>query len=199
MMLALSGGLRAEASPGEHGECPGCRAPVIAKCGSVNVWHWAHRADVDCDQWAEGETRWHAGWKLRFPEEWREVVIGPHRADVRLPSGWVIELQSSPISPEEISERENFYQRMVWVLNGAGLEKSLIFRPREGFDGFRWKWPRRSWQAAQRPIFIDTGGEKIFRIRRIHWHEGYSARGWGRWVWRQDFVALALSAARAAA
>lgn len=35
-------GKRIGPEPSQHAFCPGCRAPVISKCGDINVWHWAH-------------------------------------------------------------------------------------------------------------------------------------------------------------
>lgn len=100
--------------------CPCCKAEVIAKCGTMVVQHWAHRA-ADCDPWSEPESEWHQFWKAAVaPPERREVVIGPHRADAVLESGIVVEVQRSSISAAEIKEREEFYTAncggLVWVL-----------------------------------------------------------------------------------
>jgi competence protein CoiA len=29
--------------------CSYCESPVIAKCGNINIWHWAHKSLKDCD------------------------------------------------------------------------------------------------------------------------------------------------------
>lgn len=50
-----------------------------------------------------------------------EVDDERHRADVRCPSGLVVEFQNSHISPDDIEARENFYGRMLWIVNGAGF------------------------------------------------------------------------------
>jgi hypothetical protein len=113
-------GLRVPASPKERGKCPCCGAPVVAKCGKIVSWHWSHLAK-DCDPWYEPESEWHRDWKALFPEDWREVVVGPHRADIKTPKG-VIEFQASSISPDEIEERENFYGKMIWVIKADGLD-----------------------------------------------------------------------------
>ena len=54
-------------------------------------------------------------WKKCFPEEWQEVVHfaedgEKHIADVKTPSGLVIEFQHSAIKPEEQLSREGFYK-----------------------------------------------------------------------------------------
>jgi hypothetical protein len=99
--------------------CPACGANVRAKCGNRNVWHWAHINTEDCDTWSEPEGEWHLGWKEVFPQDWREVVIGEHRADIRTIGGLVVELQHSSITPEVIAEREHFYENMIWIFDAT--------------------------------------------------------------------------------
>jgi hypothetical protein len=122
--------------PAHHlqASCPGCGSPVIAKCGKVYVDHWAHVSNKECDPWYEPETSWHIGWKDQFEEQCREVVIGEHRADIRatrkiMSVPCVIELQHSPSDVEEIIERERFYDRMIWLLDGEGFSDHFEFGP----------------------------------------------------------------------
>ena len=112
--------------------CQLCGGTLIAHCGEIRIHHWQHfgERDVDCDSWKEPETEWHRAWKERFPKEWREVVIGNHRADVKTPHGLVMEFQNSPISPAVIREREEFYEHMRWVVNAAHFDENLVFRSR---------------------------------------------------------------------
>lgn len=123
MEFAFVNGARRRPSPGWRGCCPQCGADVLAKCGEQKAWHWAHKS-ADCDSWSEGESAWHQGWKNYFPEDWREVTIGDHRADVLTPLG-VIELQNSPITPAMIREREAFYGRMIWIVNAERWDLEL--------------------------------------------------------------------------
>lgn len=123
MELALVNGARRRPSPGWRGCCPQCGAEVLAKCGEQKAWHWAHKS-VDCDPWSEGESAWHQGWKSYFPEQWREVTMNDHRADLLTPLG-VIELQNSPITPATIREREAFYGRMIWIVNAEQWDLEL--------------------------------------------------------------------------
>jgi competence protein CoiA len=115
MLYAILDGAKTTASPHKTGACPGCRGSVIAKCGEIKCWHWAH-AVSECDPWHEGETQWHLDWKKLFPKQSVEIILGEHRADVLL-NETVIEFQNSPITPAEINERELFYGRMIWVFN----------------------------------------------------------------------------------
>lgn len=119
MLWANRHGRKIQAFPGATATCPACGGEVVPKCGEIVEWHWAHKAR-DCDNWGEPESQWHLGWKARFPVEWQEVVMGPHRADVRAPRG-VIEFQKSAISAAEIREREQFYGKMIWVVDASGF------------------------------------------------------------------------------
>jgi hypothetical protein len=157
---------------------------VVAKCGDVVCWHWAHTAK-DCDPWHEPESEWHLRWKRKFPIEWQEVVIGNHRADVRTPK-LVVELQASCISPGEIREREAHYRNMVWLLRGQDFSDNLHLRERNGYLSFRWLWPRKSWWSARSPIVIDLG-IKIIHIRKLH--ADTPCGGWACEISEQQFMA----------
>ena len=63
---------------------------------------------------------WHSLWQDKFPKETQEIVKKKdgktHRADVLLESKKVvIEFQYSPMSPDEFSDRNDFY-------NDLGIE-----------------------------------------------------------------------------
>lgn len=111
---------RIRATPKARASCPACQAAVRAKCGAVTSWHWAHVAGADCDTFSEPMTAWHREWQETVPEDCREVVLGPHRADILAPLGVVVELQHSTISVEDIEKREAFYDRMIWVFDALG-------------------------------------------------------------------------------
>jgi hypothetical protein len=56
--------------------------------------------------------------------------MGPHRADVVTASGGVVELQHSAISPEVITEREEFYgERMAWVFDATAADLTVKAQP----------------------------------------------------------------------
>lgn len=134
MKFAIVNGSRKEPTPKSTGLCPVCQHEMIAKCGKIKVWHWAHSKKDHCDNWWEPETEWHRNWKTFFPEESTEVIIEragiKHIADIFY-SGQVIELQNSPINSETIEAREKFYgDSMIWIVNG---EK---FQRRFEIDGF---------------------------------------------------------------
>ena len=95
---------------------------MIAKCGEIKIWHWAHKSRRHCDHWWENETEWHRAWKGLFPDHWQEVVQEDengvrHIADVKTDQGWVIEFQHSLIKPEERRSRDAFYSKLVWLVD----------------------------------------------------------------------------------
>ena len=135
-------GQRVEAAPGLKGECPFCGKPVLARCGQLRVWHWAHKGSQGCDPWAKAETPWHRNWKAHFPTHWQEVIrMGAgegsrHIADVCTPHGLVLEFQHSHLSIPEQREREAFYGNMVWVVDGTRNKGTLA-------TFLHWKWSFR--------------------------------------------------------
>ena len=130
MQYALVGDRRSEAIRDARGICPDCGAAMLAKCGPRVMHHWAHVSRSNCDPWWENETEWHREWKGQFPKECRELShTAPdgeiHRADIKTPTGIVIEVQHSTMTDKERESRESFYRNLVWILNGRSFRKSF--------------------------------------------------------------------------
>lgn len=181
-------GVRRRAIKEVPAECPVCGARVIAKIGKIVVPHWAHEASSDCDPWAEPETPWHLGWKERFPEDMREVVVGPHRADIHTGAA-AIEFQHSSISADMVRERERYYRNMIWVVDVR--DKPWIER-RMDYGVLRVRWPHRpsGWKAARMPVLIDDGSGQLVALEWKKYHEIYDVyetyegdayEKWRRW------------------
>ncbi len=69
MMLALADGRPTRAAPRRQASCPDCAGPMLAKCGPIVRWHWAHRPGADCEHGGQAGGRdWHLLWKERFYE-----------------------------------------------------------------------------------------------------------------------------------
>lgn len=123
MKFAIVGGIKKEAEPKESGNCICCGTAVRAYCGPERINHWKHLSLEQCDSWYEGETDWHRRWKNFFDESYQECVRfassgEKHIADIYIPTrDVVIEFQHSPITHAEIKSREEFYERMVWVVD----------------------------------------------------------------------------------
>jgi competence protein CoiA len=146
MQYAIRFGERVEPTPGGEGQCPCCGNELIAHCGAQKIWHWKHKGRRDCDPWWENEGEWHRAWKRLFPDEWREVPVDDadgkpiHRADVKTPSGIVIEFQHSFLSAEKKLDREQFYRDMIWVVDGRRRQRDFSRFNHEN-EGWR-QWPR---------------------------------------------------------
>ena len=151
MQLAISDtGQKIKASPNGRAICPNCKSMVIAKCGDLNIWHWAHDNFENCDTWTyESKTEWHLKWQRYFNEDETEVYINKysqhHVADIFTKAGLVIEIQNSPISTTEIFERETFYDKMVWLVNSKEFKHNLRLKEFSYDIGkeiwFRWITP----------------------------------------------------------
>jgi hypothetical protein len=187
MLYAIDpAGNKIEPTPGAVGECSLCRLPLIPKCGRINIWHWSHRAG-DCDPWNEGETDWHRTWKGTADRSWCEVVMPPHRADIRRPDGLVIELQYSSISGHDIRAREAFYGNMWWLFHYGRFGKRVRFLFKEDRTiRLRWLGGRRLLSLITKPIFCDLGGPVVEFDGRLD-----QAGGHGRLLSRSEFLAKA--------
>lgn len=128
MKFAIVNGARHEPEKGLVGNCPNCGNLMIAKCGLKIIHHWSHKGKLECDLWWENETEWHRNWKGHFPANWQEVVHKDestgerHVADVKTDEEWVIEFQHSFLKLEERNSRNNFYKKLVWVVDGKRLK-----------------------------------------------------------------------------
>lgn len=148
------------ATPGANGICPSCGEPLRPKCGSIIIWHWAHVGDSGCTLAHEPETPWHLWWKSKFPKEWVEVPVGNHRADVKTPSGIVIEFQHSGISSNQIEEREREYGKMLWVLDArdAYFNHQVEVMRSDYYLHIRTSRWRKAVKDFNRPVFLDIDG-----------------------------------------
>lgn len=190
MKWALQKEERIEPIPNQEASCPICLNPVISKCGSINIWHWSHKNLEDCDDWYEPESQWHKDWKNEFPKEQQEFTMGKHRADIRTSNRVIIELQNSPISSENIIDREDYYKRMIWLLNGANLAKGLKLRNKKDLITFRWKHPPKTWWSAEKEVYIDLSelykDVEIFLIKKVY--NKIPCGGWGIILSRKQFL-----------
>lgn len=205
MKFALANGQRLEAKPDLSGECPSCGKPMVAKCGEVRVWHWAHKGTRCCDPWWESETAWHRAWKDEFPIEWQEIVHHApdgerHIADVKTHDGWVLEFQHSSIKPDERSSREEFYEGLIWVVDGARRARDSAQFERAWESGKsnvpfdpkrRIESPSssllRDWKGGRAHVFFDFGDPQ-----RLWWlfPQSDEKRAYIQWIFRARFIQM---------
>jgi hypothetical protein len=205
MRFALINGHRLEAQPNLFGLCPICDQPMVAKCGDMKIWHWAHKASRLCDVWWENESVWHREWKAEFPEGWQEIVHRAedgelHIADVKTPDGWVLEIQHSNLCREEREAREVFYRRMTWVVDGTRRRNDLAKFSRAWASGEardpnsnkrRLSSPvgalLRDWAGSRAHVFFDFG-----RTWPIWWPFPGSdkTRAYVQYISRAEFIRI---------
>ena len=181
-------------------QCPCCKSKIIAKCGSIKIWHWAHESLKECDGWYEPITQWHLDWQSYVAEEFQEVIVGHHIADIKLPTGKVIEIQHSNLPVEVVAEREVFYGNMVWIFDGREFEDRFILKEKESQYGntyhtFKFKKPRQYIiKASKFPLYIDFA-DFVFEVKKFNSYNNWSAEygksytswaGWG-YVRERDF------------
>lgn len=165
MQLALVNEKPIEAFPSGRGTCSQCGSEMVAKCGPRVMHHWAHHRSRNCDPWWENETPWHREWKNLYSIGCREVSHTSeggeiHRADVKTPTGIVIELQHSSMSDEERISRENFYQNLVWVLDGSVFAQNFdIYHMLPAPDSaiaqdIVWSKAKRHMEGSNRGLFF---------------------------------------------
>lgn len=139
--------------PGARGRCVDCDGILIAKCGEINRWHWAHEADGSTCTGSDGESAWHLAWKAWATQYGArtEVASGQHRADIIWPDGGVYELQSNYLNPVDIQNREEYWgDRLTWIYRiTAGRNARLI---NDGDGWFKWRRPPTSMTMHERPI-----------------------------------------------
>lgn len=186
MLYALFQEQKRTSWPGARARCPGCHEEVMAKCGDINIWHWSHIAQADCDPWYEPESAWHLGWKAMVSPSQCEVVRATHRADIITPHDYVVELQHSALTPYEVREREAFYgTKLVWLINATDFEENLSMRSKGGYHTFRWRWPRKWMWGIQRTMIWDLE-DGLFQVRKLY--DNVPCGGWGQYIDRNAFI-----------
>ena len=196
MLYAQVNGQKTPATPNSRAICPSCGSEVMAKCGQIKIWHWAHVAnDQNCQ--TKPETEWHIGWKSLFSKENCEVRITKDLttkiADVYTDSGLVVEFQHSTISVEEIQLRESFYNNMIWVFDiiqpysqgRISIKEKYSVKMKKEYISINWKHAKQHIRFCSKPVYLDTG-ESMFRLMNVF--ENRTFVGWGTVIQKDRFV-----------
>ncbi|AFC99920.1 Competence protein [Methanocella conradii HZ254] len=198
MLYAINArGEKVQATPRGIAFCPVCRRAVVARCGTCKARHWAHKHGEGCDPWFE-ETAWHLAWKSIVRPESCEVVIRrgktAHRADIVGNRNTVIELQHSPIAPEEMRAREKFYGKMIWIIDAACFFGNMSFVLKDDYALMAWHYPRTALLTAKKPIYFHLPCGNIFRLECAYpKRRGHPLSGWGRFMGWKPFFHLYFS------
>lgn len=133
---------------------------------------------------------WHCDMQSRFPADQREYIVKykdqTHRADV-LNEKQIIEFQHSSISPEEISERNNFY-------NSAGYDVAWVFDVQKQYASgdiyakehdsallYGWSNPKRCLQCFPRP---KENNKSL--VLYLYWIDEDSTECFNRVIWSTE-------------
>ncbi len=124
---------------------------------------------------------------------------------------WVLDVSESNLVPEcDFNQmRKMFHERHPkWNMTWQEMAR-LTFTERQRFSEsmnaafrqfrntevrrsseatFRWYWPRKSWKAANKTVFLDFGDDTLGRVLRWRW--AASGRCWldVKWITKQRFV-----------
>jgi hypothetical protein len=199
-MLATVDGVASRATPHGRASCVDCQAPMIAKCGPIVVWHWAHAVGADCEAWSEPESDWHLRWKERFYEAGCQIEVPitrgdeHHRADVVLPGGRVVELQHGYLPADAIRCREAFYGDMVWIYDASRFWERISFR-QVRFDepGFKWTQPAKTMLLHHRPVLWHADAQ-VYWVRWVRRYRRGTYGGFGTTVAEADTPARMIGA-----
>ena len=148
-----------DAKSGLVGECPHCGKLVRARCGEINVEHWAHIED-ECPYITEIDTEWHVAWKNKFKK--KEYIIEKRFdnfiADAYDPkTNIIVEFQHSSITPQEIVDKCNYYRsinkNIKWIFDYTDKYKrqhiiltEIVKNDNSGFYyKFKINWQKKSY------------------------------------------------------
>lgn len=151
-------------SPGSRARCVDCDMVLIAKCGEISVWHWAHESGGDICIGSGGEGAWHRAWKAwaELQGATTEVIEGTHRADIMWPDGRVYEMQSTYLSAVDIRKREDHWgDRLTWIYRFTPGRWDRLTNIGEGW--FVWRRPATSMALHERPV-IWHHRERLYQI-----------------------------------
>lgn len=155
-------------------ECKCCYKQVKAFVGPTLSPHWKHvNANEDCQASTKynggAEGKWHQTSKSIFTNNLDEMEVRVEKngivkiADVMLPNGLVIECQHSSIDGNEIKDREEFYQDMIWYFDASGpVEKGTLKYTGKNYE---WVSPRLSLIHCTKPVLLDLGYQNIVYLQ----------------------------------
>ena len=141
-----------EATKGNDYYCPECKGKLRVRDGEINVKHFSHESNCDCDNWGE-MSEWHLEWQRKFDKSVREIVLQKdgkkHRADVHMSVKGInltIEFQKSSINKPTIRERVEFYSQfgnMIWLFDLSDKNITLE-KEYNKLHRFNWLYPSKS-------------------------------------------------------
>jgi competence CoiA-like predicted nuclease len=154
-------------------KCEICSNILIPKKGNINTHHYAHKSldIINCDDWApkfksDIDHHWHLQWQYFFENNNYgdiECVIKKeidnkifcHRADIITKTNYIIEIQHSNISDNDVVKREEFYgDKLIWIIDGRNTNFNFLFYTENDF--YIGQYHKEFIYSFKKQIFIDT-------------------------------------------
>jgi len=136
---------------------------LLARRGTKKMYHFAHKKkefDINCICSREKGT-WHCWHQKRIQKEYIEIIYPErkHIADCRNKSGLVIEFQKSIVPEKVILEREQYYNKMIWVFCMDEHDFEILEQKK---DLVRLKMIKGSkyFLCAKKPTYLDWSQKK---------------------------------------
>jgi competence CoiA-like predicted nuclease len=163
MIFAIINNERKKAEKGLTGVCPLCKLEVMPICGGINIHHWRHKIENNCDY--SNESEWHLKLKNIFDENEQEQYFERMNqiqiADVYTYNGLAIEFQNSTISFDEVEKRSNFYKKILWVLNLKDQYQNGQIQINEKY--IIWTRPKKGFENQIQNCILDFGLNNIYK------------------------------------
>lgn len=135
---------------------------LIGKKGLIRKHHFAHKSTSKCKH-TTNKGSWHTAEQARIKDEYLEVRIGHHIADVYTAQGLVVEYQNSVMDIKTMRERESFYGNMIWVFHVRMMGFETLSK-----TGSTIKLKQTSgskyWQEAKKRHFLDQGKQGLLEV-----------------------------------
>lgn len=175
MLLALNEiKERIRATKNESALCPVCNEPVIPKCGTINIHHWSHKPNSNC-QYGEGMSEWHMRLQQHALDNGGDIEViikdgdnNYHIADI-LYKNRIIELQHSSISSDDILKRSVFFYNkkysIDWVLDYR--ENNFVFISEREIKANGYRKKRFDWffNSCFGKILFDLDNDVFFYVQ----------------------------------
>ena len=145
-------------------------------CGGIGLTN----PDATAIHGMKAETDWHLMWKDAFPSDCQELVQidentgEKHVADVKTPSGVVVEVQHSRISEDELRSREDFYSDMIWIVDARDVvwmtSRDLVSVEPIAYGSMLLNRTTllKRWSSAKRPVYFDNTQNVLSRQGKRH-------------------------------
>jgi hypothetical protein len=141
------------------------------KKGHMNIHHYSHvNSECTIPKDKDSKSIWHIFWQKIVKEKFLEKIIKKdgkiHIADIFNDDNIIIEIQHSPINYDNITEREMFYDNMIWIVDGCNVitNDEFISNKLEIYinmtnDYKIIKTTTRFWSLMKKQVFIDNDGQ----------------------------------------